>query len=63
MQVSAYRNKDKEKELLQRILQFDFNDGDPFGISFEESLMRTLTNDIGEFITPHVAHIVFMEFK
>ena len=63
LQVSSYRNKDKEKELLQRILQFDFNNGDPLGISIEETLMRMFTNDFGEFITPHVAHIIFMEFK
>jgi len=60
---SCTRNRRQEKEILQAIMQFDFNDGDTNGITFEETLMRQMTNDLGEFIMPHVAHILFIEFK
>ena len=57
------RDKKKERELLQTIFTFDFNNIDHEGITVEETLMLSITNDLGEIITPQVTNILFSEFK
>lgn len=55
-------NKEENKDLT-RICHFDWNKGNDASVTVEEMIMKTLTNDQGEYVTPHVAHIVFSEWK
>lgn len=61
--LSDVRDKKKEMTILKTIFLFDFNKSDPKGITVDETLMRVLTNDLAEFASPHLAHILMVEFK
>jgi hypothetical protein len=54
--------KEENKE-LSKICNFDWNKGNKAYLTVEEMLMKKLTNDLAEFVTPQVAHIAFAEFK
>lgn len=49
--------------MLSKIAKFDWNTNNKGSLTVEEILMRRITNDAGEFVTPQTAHIAFAEFK
>jgi hypothetical protein len=53
----------EDKKTLSKIYSFNWNQGNSGLLTVEEIIMTQLTNDIGEFATPHFTHIVFSEFK
>jgi hypothetical protein len=53
---------EKKKE-LQQIFDFDWNQGNKNYLTVEETIMRHITNDIGEFLTPQTTQVLFAEFK
>jgi len=48
---------------IQEIFDFDWNQSNSNLLTVEETIMRQLTNDMGQMVTPHTAHIIFTEFK
>lgn len=53
----------EDKKTLSKIYSFNWNQGNTGLLTVEEILMTQLTNDMGEFATPHFTHIAFSEFK
>jgi len=49
--------------MLSKIYGFNWNKTNSVFLTVEETIMTHLTNDFAEFASPHVAHIVFTEFK
>jgi hypothetical protein len=54
--------KEENKE-FSKICNYDWNKGNKAHLTVQEMLMKKLTNDVAEFVTPQVAHIAFAEFK
>jgi len=49
--------------LYRVILDYDFNKGFDYEVTVEEAIMMQLTNDLGQQVLPHVAHIMITEFR
>jgi hypothetical protein len=61
--IDGDRNISNDKKVINKIYGFNWNQDNTCYLTVEEIIMTQLTNDIGEFVTPHMAHIVFSEFK
>ena len=57
------RDSKEENKDLTKICNFDWNRGNNASITVQEMVLKRLTNDQGECVTPHVAHIAFSEFN
>ena len=53
----------KEKILLKKIFDFDWNTGSNASITIQESFMLHTLNDFGVQINPQTTHIIFWEFN
>lgn len=51
----------KNKDLI-KIAEFDWNKDNKGSVTVQEYIMRIITNDAAESVTPQVTHIVFSEF-
>ena len=50
-------------DFFRKIMKYDFNKDNNSTISVEENIMGKLTNDLGQSVLPHVAHIMLTEFR
>jgi len=60
---STKRNRKEELKIFNDIKRYDFNHSLNSADSFEEFLMRHLTNDLGLPVGPQVAQVFISEFK
>ena len=63
LEPQSSRDKDVERRKLNIIYEFDLNKDFIDKVTFEESIMKELTNDIGVQITPQVTNMIISEFK